>query len=157
MRSSADVAVRWYHALSTIAGVTVTLRKLSDEETRRAFTQRGQTDVSEYVAAIRALQVGDSAELTLDGLSSRAAKRRLGLAAAQVGYRLKWATARADDRLYFQVLPATASPVGRAGSGRRTRRRVEQPAAPIPAAPSQPAATSAPAPPRPRRRRTGTS
>ena len=133
--------------------MTVTLRKLSREEAARTFPRRGQMDVSEYTAALHALQVGDSAELTLDGLSSRAAKRRLGLAATLVGYRLKWATARDDDRLYFQVLPATASPAGRAKSSRRARHRTDQPAAPIAVATTQPAATSAPPPPPIRRRR----
>jgi hypothetical protein len=141
------------HTLSTIAGVTVTLRKLSREETLRSFTRRGQTDVSEYLAGLRALQVGDSAEIALDGLSSRAVKRRLGLAATQVGYRLKWAQARVngDDRLYFRVLPATAGSIGRAG--RRTRPPVAQPEAPMPETSNHAVATSSPAPTRARRQR----
>jgi hypothetical protein len=147
-----DAVTTMQAALSTIAGVAVTLRKLSREETARSFARRGLADVSEYAAALRALQVGDSAEIALDGLSSRAAKRRLGLAATQVGYRLKWASARVDDRLYFRVLPATASPA-RAESRRRTRPPVGQPEPPISETSNQPAATSAPAPPRARRRR----
>jgi hypothetical protein len=141
------------HALSTIAGVTLTLRKLSREETARAFARRGQTDVSEYVAALRALQVGDSAEIALNGLSSGSAKRRLSIAATQVGYRLKWAPAQGDDRLYFRVLPAAASPAGRVRSGRPTRPPVAQPATSTPANSDQPVATPAPAPARAYRRR----
>jgi len=138
------------------ADVTVTLRKLSREEAERSFARRGQTNVSEYATALRVLQVGDSAELELGGLSSRAAKRRLGLAATHLGYRLKWASAWVDDRLYFRVLPATASPAGRAGSRRRSRSSVGQPVeAPIPVATTETAAAaSAPAPKRARRRRT---
>jgi len=136
--------------------VTVTLRKLSREEAARTFPRRGQMDVSEYAAALLPLQVGDSAEFELDGLSSRAAKRRLGLAGTHLGYRLKWAPTTVDDRLYFQLLPTTVSAVGRAGNGRRTRYRVKQPTAPITVPSSKPAGTSAPAPPRARRRRVAT-
>ena len=107
--------------------MTVTLRKLSREEAAHVFPRRVQTDVSEYAAALRALQIGDSAEFELDGLSSRAAKRRLGLTATHLGYRLKWAPAKLDDRLYFRVLAATASPAGRARSRRRNRPPVGQP------------------------------
>jgi hypothetical protein len=122
------------HALGTIAGVTLTLRKLSREETARAFARRGQTDVSEYVAALRILHVGDSAEIALDGLSNRAVKRRLGQAPTQVGYRLTWASARVDDRLYFRVLLA-ASPT-RAIRSRRGGPPPGQPEALITVAPS---------------------
>ena len=131
----------------------VTLRKLSREETTRAFARRGQTDVSEYVAALHALQIGDSAEIALAGLSSRAVKRRLGLAATQVGYRLKWATIRVDDRLYFRVMPTTTGSTGRAESSRRARPPLGQREAPIPESSNQRAATSSSAPARARRRR----
>jgi hypothetical protein len=61
-----------------MADVPVRLRKLSQDEAARAFPRRGQMDLSEYTEALRGLQVGESAELDLGGLSSRAAKRRLG-------------------------------------------------------------------------------
>jgi len=134
-----------------MTGVTVTLRKLRQEEAARAFPRSGQTDVSEYAAALRALKIGDSAEFALDGLSSRAAKRRFGLAATQVGYLLKWASTTVDDRLYFRVLVATASPA-RAERRQRTRSPARKPEAPT-VAPSPPAATSPAVPTRPRRRR----
>jgi hypothetical protein len=133
--------------------VTVTLRKLSREETAQAFARRGQTDVSEYVAALRALRVGDSAEIALDGLSRSSAKRRLGLAATQVGYRLKWAPARGDNRLYFRVLPAIAGSTSRAEGRQPTRPAMSQPMALISETSNQPFATSSPAPARARRRR----
>ncbi len=157
LRSGDDRSVISSIKLSMMAGVTVTLRKLSHEEAARAFPRRGQVDLWEYAAALRALQIGDSAELALDSLSSRAAKRRLGLAATQVGYRLKWASARVDDRLYFRVLPATARRAGRAGNEQRRRSPMGQPEAPIPATSPPPAANSAPAPPRARRRRVATT
>jgi len=112
-----------------MAGVTVTLRKLRQEEAARSFPRRGQIDVSEYAAALRALKIGDSAEFALDGLSNRAAKRRFGLAATQVGYRLKWASTTVDDRLYFRVLVAIASPAG-AERRQRTRPPPRKPEAP---------------------------
>ena len=70
----------------------------------------------------RALELapGDVAEFGLDGLSNRAGKRRLGQAAGQLGYRLKWSRAGAADALYFQVLPAKGSTTT---NGRRARRR----------------------------------
>jgi hypothetical protein len=43
--------------------------------------------------------------VALNGLSSRALKRRLGQAAAQLGVHLKWARAASPTGLYFQVTP----------------------------------------------------
>jgi len=123
-----------------MASVTVTLRKLRQEEAARAFPRRGQMDASQHAAALRALTIGDSAEFALDGLSNRAVKRRFGLAATQVGCRLKWASTTVDDRLYRRVLVATASPA-RAERSQRTRSPARQPEAPT-VAPSQPAAAS---------------
>jgi len=94
----------------------IQIRKLSNDEVARTFPRRGQMDLSEYVAALRDLQAGDSAEMELGGLSVRAAKRRLGQAATQLGHRLKWARTTSDERLYFQVLPGASS-----GDGRRRR------------------------------------
>jgi hypothetical protein len=133
--------------------VTVALRKLSREEAVRAFPRRGQIDVSEYVAALQTLQVGDSAEIELGELTSRAAKRRLGQAAQQVGYRLKWAPATFDDRLYFQVLPTIVRSAGRPENGRRSRPRAAQLETPITISATPPTATPAMTPPRARRRR----
>ena len=130
----------------------VTLRRLSQDEAARAFPRRGQMDLAEYTEALHGLQIGDSAELDLGNLSVRAAKRRLGQAATQVGYRLKWARASNADRLYFQVLPAAGSAASRGGNGRRGPRRARRAAAPAPA-PTQPAVTSAQAPAPARRRR----
>jgi hypothetical protein len=71
--------------------VPLRIRKLSQDEAAQAFPRSGQIDLSEYVAAVRSLQPGDTAVMDLSDLTSRAAKRRLGQAAAQLGRRLRWA------------------------------------------------------------------
>jgi hypothetical protein len=85
------------------------IRKLSQDEAGKAFPRRGQMDLSEYVEAVSALQPGDTAAMDLGDLTSRAAKRRLGQAAARLGHRLRWARATDTDVVYFQVL-ASATP-----------------------------------------------
>jgi hypothetical protein len=77
-------------------------------------------DLSEYVNALRPLSPGDAAELNLSGLSSRAGKRRLGQAAGQLGYRVKWSRATTVDALFFQILPGKGS--ARPANGRPRRR-----------------------------------
>jgi len=64
------------------------MRKLNQDEAARAFPRRGQMDLSQYVDALAALQPGDAAAMNLGDLTARAAKRRLGQAANQLGYRL---------------------------------------------------------------------
>jgi hypothetical protein len=97
----------------------VTIRKLSAEEAQRAFARRGQQDLSEYVDALRELDQGQAAAVTRQGLSDRAIKRRLGQAANQLGYRLKWSRQSDPDHLYFQTLgQAPTKPT----NGRRRRR-----------------------------------
>jgi hypothetical protein len=86
--------------------VPLQIRKLSQDEAVRAFPRRGQMDLSEYVEAVRALQPGDTAAMDLGDLTTRAAKRRLGQAAAQLGRRLRWALATDTNVVYFQVLAA---------------------------------------------------
>ena len=100
--------------------MAIQIRKLSGEETQRSFPRRGQMDLSAYVDALRPLSPGDAAELNLSGLSSRAGKRRLGQAAGQLGYRVKWSRTGTVDALYFQVLPGKSST--RPANGRRRRR-----------------------------------
>jgi hypothetical protein len=89
--------------------VPLQIRKLSQDEAAKAFPRRGQMDLSEYVEAVSALQPGDTATMDLGDLTPRAAKRRLGQAAAQLGHRLRWARATDTDVVYFQVL-AGATP-----------------------------------------------
>ena len=96
--------------------MTIRIRKLTSNEAAQVFPKRRQMDLSEYTSLLRELQPGDSAELQLEGMSGRPGKRRVGQAAKQLGYRVKWARTTAADRLYFQVFAET--------SGRR-RRRVE--------------------------------
>jgi hypothetical protein len=99
--------------------VTVTLRKLAPEEARRVFPRRGQQDLSEYVAALHDLHPGEAGAIDHEGVSERALKRRLSLAAKQLGYRLKWGRQADAEMLYFQVI--ATPPTKKASNGRRRR------------------------------------
>lgn len=96
------------------------IRKLDADETARIFPRRGQMDLSEYADALRNLTPGDAAEVPLEGLSNRALKRRLGQAAKQLGYALRWAREQRNGVLAFQVREA---PTPRAAGVRATRPR----------------------------------
>jgi hypothetical protein len=98
--------------------VTVSLRKLAPDEAQRVFPRRGHQDLSEYVAALRALHPGEAAGIDRAGVSERASKRRLSLAAKQLGHRLKWGRHSDAAVLYFQVI---ATPPTTASNGRRRR------------------------------------
>jgi len=113
--------------------VAISIRKLAPDEAQRAFPRRGQQDLSDSMAALGELQPGDAAAVEREGLSDRAIKRRLGAAAKQLGYRLKWARQHSPEALYFQVVGA---PAAKPANGRRRRR----------ATPPSPAPTAAPAP-----------
>jgi hypothetical protein len=102
--------------------MAVQIHKLTSEEAAKYFPKRGQMDLTEYTEALRGLQPGDAAEIALGGLTSRAMKRRLGQAAKQEGYTLRWAREVSGDVLRFQVRDAQASQP-RPRNGRRTRRR----------------------------------
>jgi hypothetical protein len=108
--------------------MAIQIRKLSGNEAAQAFPTRRQMDVSEYTSALQQLQTGDCAELKQRDISNRTAKRRMGQAAKQLGYRLKWARANTADGLYFQVLAGTS------GRSRRARKQTitapAEPAAP---------------------------
>ena len=105
-----------------MTGMPVQIRKLSSDEAAKVFPKRGQMDLSEYTDALRELQPGDAAEIELGPLSSRALKRRLGQAAKQTGYSLKWARDGGTGVLRFQVRESGgAQPKAR--NGRRGRRR----------------------------------
>lgn len=100
--------------------MAVQIRRLSADEAAKAFPKRGQMDLTEYVNALRPLQAGDAAEVQLGDLSSRAVKRRVGQAAKQLGYGLKWAREASGNALSFQVRQGATS---RAHNGRRGRKR----------------------------------
>jgi hypothetical protein len=102
--------------------VPVSIRKLTNDEAAKVFPKRGQMDLSEYADALSELQPGDAAEIELGALSSRALKRRLGQAAKQTGFSLKWARDGGTGVLRFQVREARGT-VTRARNGRRGRRR----------------------------------
>ena len=126
----AGLAIRLRGALSTLRllgtmpAVAIKLRKLSGDETASVFPRRGQMDLSEYLQALSALQPGDVGAMELGDLTSRAAKRRVGLSAAQLGVRVRWARAIDSHSVYFQVLGAPQrgrSSAGTLGPGRRRR------------------------------------
>jgi hypothetical protein len=117
--------------------MAVKLRKLAPDEAQRAFPRRGQQDLSDYLAALRELQAGEAAAIERAGLSDRAIKRRLGSAANQLGYRLRWARQSSPETLYFQVVAAPAAKP----PDRRHRRRTRPPSpAPEPAPAPEPTA-----------------
>ena len=103
------------------SAVPVQIRKLSSDEAAKVFPKRGQMDLSEYTDALHELQPGDAAEIELGSLSSRALKRRLGQAAKQTGYSLKWARDGGTGVLRFQVREARGAQT-KARNGRRGRR-----------------------------------
>ena len=116
--------------------MAVRLRKLAPDEAQRAFPRRGQQDLSDYLAALGALQPGEAAAIEREGLSDRAIKRRLGAAAKHLGYRLKWARQHSPEALYFQVIGASTARLangrrwrgaGRRGPRQRQRRRLSRP------------------------------
>src|SRR5919202_4255702 len=87
-----------------VARMPVSIRKLAPDEAQRVFPRRGQQDLSAYVAALRALHPGEAAGIDRAGVSERALKRRLSLAAKQLGYRLKWGRHADAGVLYFRVI-----------------------------------------------------
>lgn len=98
----------------------VQLRKLTPEEAALHFPKRGQMDLSEYKAALKDLRPGDAAEIDCGSLSGRALKRRVGQAAKQLGYTLRWSRESSGNLMRFKVLdPQSSKPA----NGRRTRRR----------------------------------
>ena len=104
--------------------VAIKLRKLSGDETASVFPRRGQMELSEYLQALSALRPGDVGAMELGDLTSRAAKRRVGLSAAQLGVRVRWARAIDSHSVYFQVLGAPQHVRSSAGTpGTRTTRR----------------------------------
>src|SRR6266568_4099272 len=105
-------------AEEVLVAMSIEIRKLSREEAAGAFPKRGQMDLSAYTAALADLTPGDAAVVDLDGTTSRAMKRRLGQAATQLGYRLRWARQSDPAALHFEVLPTRARSSG-APRGRR--------------------------------------
>jgi hypothetical protein len=91
------------------------VRSLSDEEVTRMFPQRGQMDLSEYEAIFDGAEPGKGFEVSNEGMSSRALKRRLGQAVKQAlgsGYSLRYKKAPQDaTTLAFVVKAPPAPPV----------------------------------------------
>ena len=110
----------------------VAIRKLSLEEVQRAFPSRGQQDLSEYVDALRDLEPGQAAGIDRQGLSDRVIKQRLGQAAKDLGYRLRWSKPRrrcCTSRSWGTLRPSRPMADSSADHGRPNlrRRRTWQP------------------------------
>jgi hypothetical protein len=86
--------------------VAIKLRKLSGWRDGQRFPRGGQMDLSEYLQALSALQPGDVGAMELGDLTSPAAKPRVGLSAAQLGVRVRWARPIDSHSVYFPVLGA---------------------------------------------------
>src|ERR1700732_4623241 len=121
-RALPDQKKRSIAAVSGGLYVSVQIRKLTTDEAAKVFPKRGQMYLSEYADALGELQPGDAAEIELGVLSSRALKRRLGQAAKQTGFSLKWARDAGTGVLRFQVREARGTHT-KARNGRRGRRR----------------------------------
>lgn len=89
----------------------VTIRPLSTDETSSVFPRRGSVDITEYIDALRPINPGEAGEVELNGHTPRALKRRMGMAAKELGCSLKWARIDDEDVMVFQV---RHSPVARA-------------------------------------------
>src|SRR5215471_2990384 len=110
------------------------VRSLSDDEVTRMFPQRGQMDLSEYEAIFDGAVPGKGFEVSNDGMSSRALKRRLGQAVKQAlgaGYALRYKKSEPDATTLAFVVKAPPVPTNgsaHAAEGevptRRSRRRV---------------------------------
>jgi hypothetical protein len=98
--------------------LSLTIRKLTSEEVAKLFPKRGQMDLTDYVEALRSLKPGDAGEAPVSGLTSRALKRRLGQAAKQLGYTLRWAREQSATSLRFQVREARQQVVRTGKRGR---------------------------------------
>lgn len=99
----------------------VHIRPLTNDEAAAVFPRRGQLDISDYIEALRSVSPGEAAEIDLDGLTRRSVKRRMGMAARQLGTTLKWArTFEDEDILIFQVRNGSPA-VPKTPRTRRTR------------------------------------
>lgn len=97
----------------------VNIRPLPASEAANLFPKRGGLDIAEYVQALEQFDIGDAAAVEVDGLSTRAIKRRMGSAAKQLGLSLKWTKfVEGDEIMKFQVrqIPTTRQPRARRNS-----------------------------------------
>jgi hypothetical protein len=104
--------------------MAVAIRKLAAEETVQAFPARQRQDLSEYLAALSQLSSGEIAAVADPDLSERALKRRLTLAAKQIGYRIKWSRFDADGEVVLRIesVPVSGTSWARANRSRKRRR-----------------------------------
>jgi hypothetical protein len=92
----------------------IAIRKLSAEESAKFFRPRGQAqDLGDYMDALSELEPSDVAELSADGVTTRALKRRLTGAANQLGIKLKYAKDTAGGVRFRVEQAATGKKRGR--------------------------------------------
>ena len=100
--------------------MSVAVRKLDADEVERFFPRRSSAPQADYVNALSGLKPGDAAEAERDGVTQRAFKRRLSLAAKHLGYTLKYAKQSEGESVRFIVRPARSN--GETGAPRRRGR-----------------------------------
>jgi type IV secretory pathway VirB4 component len=77
--------------------------KLSKEEVERITQRKPRIDISEYVNYLETLNPGEWGAVTLEeGETGRAIKRRLTIAAKQLGKNLRYRRSE-DNRIIFTV------------------------------------------------------
>lgn len=99
---------------------------LTEDELRRSGSSV-QMDLTPYLGLLETIRAQDGVGGVIrlvDGESQRAEKRRLSIAAKQLGYRLRWRKAADPDELRF-VIAREGEPM----PGARTRRTAPAPAA----------------------------
>ena len=101
--------------------MALAIRTLEPDETARTFPARQQMDLSEYTEALRELRAGDTAAVALQDLSRRSLKRRLNLAAKELGYRVSWSKQAGEGEVYLRVVQVPVD--GTRWTRRRTARR----------------------------------
>jgi hypothetical protein len=72
--------------------MAITIRKVTGENAQRYFPAWGERglDLTDYLEALRGLAFGDIAEVEPGNVTARATKRRLTMAARQLGMTLQW-------------------------------------------------------------------
>lgn len=82
-----------------------TVVKLSPSEVADLARRGSRVDLTEYLAMLKPFKVGDWGRVELaEGENQRTVKRRLTLAAKQVGFSLRYRPLRDGDPVVFHVL-----------------------------------------------------
>jgi hypothetical protein len=102
----------------TLQNMPIAVRKLTQDEAARTFPRRGQNrDLSDYLEALSQLETGDAAEVSEEGVSTRALKRRMTQSAKQLGVTLKYAR-DTEGGVRFRILERQVAQPGLRRRGR---------------------------------------